>query len=57
MQEKSYELLSWKWDNFEDFVEKYLRNPKTWSQYISFMIHLNGLGILLEEGYIPAELL
>jgi hypothetical protein len=57
MQEKAYELLTWKWDSFEEFNEKYMRNPKSWSQWVSFMIYMNGLGILLEEGYIPPELI
>ena len=52
------ELLSWTWDDFDDFWEKYgEENPDNWYKLASVMIPLNHLGILLNEGLIDPMLL
>ena len=52
------EVLSWTWDDFDDFLEKYgEENPDNWYKLISVMIPLNHLGMLLNEGLIDPMLL
>ena len=57
LQTLGFELLEWEWTDYADFREKYLQDPRKKGGWASFMIHLNGLGILLEEKYIDSELL
>jgi len=57
LQERAYELLSWEWQDFEDFNTKYWSDKEARSKFIAFMVYMNGLGIMLEEGHLPARLL
>ena len=57
LQQRAYELFSWQWQDFEDFNTKYWSDKEARSNFIAFMIYMNGLGIMLEEGHIPARLL
>ena len=57
LQQRAFELLSWEWQDFEDFNTKYWSDKESKSKFIAFMIYLNGLGIMLEEGHLPARLL
>ena len=57
LQQRAYELFSWQWQDFEDFNTKYWTDKETRSIFIAFMIYMNGLGIMLEEGHLPARLL
>jgi len=53
------EVLSWTWDDFDDFLEKYgmEKNPDDWFKLISVVVPLQHLGILLNEGLIDPMLL
>jgi hypothetical protein len=52
----AWELLSWEWEDPADFMEKYWSDPSKQAKWVTFMLYMNGLGILLKENYIPAEL-
>jgi len=57
MQMISMELLNWKWNDWDDYVKKYSSDPKQNSKRVTLSLYLHGLGILLEENYIPAEII
>jgi hypothetical protein len=57
MQILSMELLAWEWDDYEEFVDKYVSDPVQSGKWVTFFLYFHGLGILLEEGYIPAKIL
>lgn len=57
LQTLAFKILRWEWTDFADFREKYYLDPNKWGEFASFMIHMNGLGIMLEEKYIDSELL
>ena len=57
LQHNAFELLSWQWEDFEDFNNKYWSDLELRSKFVSFMVYMNGLGIMLEEGHLPARLL
>ena len=57
LQQRAYDLFSWEWQDFEDFNTKYWSDKESRSKFIAFMVYLNGLGIMLEEGHLPARLL
>ncbi len=52
----AWELQSWEWADPADFMEKYWADPSKQAKWVTFMLYMNGLGILLNENYIPAEL-
>jgi hypothetical protein len=52
----AWELQSWEWADPADFMEKYWSDPSKQAKWVTFMLYMNGLGILLNENYIPAEL-
>jgi hypothetical protein len=52
----AWELQSWEWADPADFMEKYWSDPSKQAKWVTFMLYMNGLGILLHENYIPAEL-
>jgi hypothetical protein len=53
------EILSWTWNDFDDFWEKYGRekNPDDWWRLMSVYSPMEHLGILLKEGMIDPMLL
>lgn len=57
LQQTAFEMMQWEWKDFPDFQEKYMLNPKTMGQFVSFWLLWDGLGIMLKEKYIPSELL
>ena len=57
MQILSMELFAWEWDDYEDFVKKYVSDPIKSGKWVTFFLYFCGLGILLDEGYIPADIL
>ena len=57
LQQRAFELFSWQWKDYEDFNTKYWSDNEAKSNFIAFMIYMNGLGIMLEEGHLPARLL
>ena len=57
LQTLAWEILEWKWTDFADFNEKFYSDPRKRGEWVSFMIHMNGIGILLKENYIDSELL
>jgi hypothetical protein len=57
LQTLAFEIMDWEWTDYADFREKYVEDLRKWGQWVSFMLHMNGLGILLKENYIDSELL
>ena len=57
LRHNAFELLSWQWEDFEDFKNKYWSDLELRSKFVSFMVYMNGLGIMLEEDHLPARLL
>ena len=57
LQTLAFKIMDWEWTDYADFREKYVKDRNKWGEFVSFMIHMNGLGILLEENYIESELL
>ncbi len=49
----------YEWNDYEDFQEKYgpQNNPKAWSEVVSLMSFLNGIGVLVALDRIDIELL
>lgn len=56
LQTLAFEMLDWEWTDFADFNEKYVRDPRKYGGFASFMVYMNGIGILLKENYIDSEL-
>ena len=57
LQQTAFEMMHWEWTDYADFREKYVQNPRTMGQFVSFWLLWDGLGIMLKEKYIPSELL
>jgi hypothetical protein len=57
LQTLAFKIMDWEWTDYTDFREKYVNDRNRWGEFVSFMLHMNGLGILLEENYIHSELL
>ena len=57
LQTLAFEILEWEWTDYADFVEKYVKDTRKYGEWVSFMLHINGIGILLKEKYIDSELL
>ena len=57
MQILSMELLAWKFDDYDDFVKKYVSDTIQSGKWVTFSLYFQGLGILLEENYVPAEIM
>jgi hypothetical protein len=51
------ELLTWTWKDLEDFNQKYASIPEQRGKYVTFLLYWHGLGILLADNHIPAEIL
>ncbi len=56
LQENAYEIFAWTWEDFDDFNNKYWSDLKSRSKYIAFMIYLNGIGIMIDEGHLPSRI-
>ena len=56
MQTLAFEILAWEWTDIADFREKYVEDTRKYGEWVSFMLHMNGIGILLKEKYIESEL-
>jgi len=56
MQTRAFEILAREWTDIADYTEKYVKDPKEYGEWVSFMLHMNGIGILLKEKYIDSEL-
>ena len=48
-------LLSWDWNDFDDFKEKYMVPPDN-AKYLSYFTNLEGLGLLVRNGLLDANL-
>ncbi len=48
-------LLSWDWNDFDDFKEKYMVPPDN-AKYLSYFANLEGLGLLVRNGLLDANL-
>ena len=57
LQTLAFNIMDWKWTDYDDFVKKYVEDRSKYGEFASFMIYMNGLGIMLEEKYIDGELL
>ncbi len=57
LQTLAFNIMDWEWTDFADFREKYVEDRSKYGEFVSFMLHMNGLGILLKENYIDSELL
>jgi hypothetical protein len=58
-QRREYELMTWDWNTFEEWEEKYgpeknLEAYLTWASVSSFY---EGLGVFVKRGYIDAEVI
>ena len=50
-----YEIMSWEWEDFDDFWEKYgwMHNREKYTAYVSpLTIYFEGLGVLIKEGHL-----
>lgn len=57
LQTIAFKIMKWEWTDFANFREKYVDDPRKFGEWVSFMVYMNGLGIMLKEGYIDSELL
>jgi len=48
-------LISWDWNDFDDFNEKYMVPPNN-AKYLSYFANLEGLGLLVRNGLLDANL-
>jgi hypothetical protein len=55
---KSIDLLRWKFEDYDDFMEKYYLNEDSTlvAQWISLLWHIDGLGYLMAEGLVEPEM-
>ena len=51
------EVLEWEWTDFDDFAEKYYRNPIRRGEWISANLTIDILGLMLKENLMDPELL
>ena len=57
LQTIAFNIMRWEWSDYADFTEKYVNDTSKFGEWVSIMIYINGLGIMLKEGYIDSELL
>ena len=50
-------VQSWKWEDYDDYMEKYGRVHDCNVKYASYMNKLEGLGVLVKRGLIDVNLL
>ena len=50
MIRRRFEIISWEWENYGDFMEKYgpESNPEAWSNLISMGQFFEGVGVLVK---------
>jgi hypothetical protein len=51
------EVLEWEWTDFDDFSERYYKNPTRKGEWISANITFDILGIMLKENLMDPEIL
>jgi hypothetical protein len=58
MIRRRFEIMSWEWDDYHDFIEKYGpdTNPDAWSKLISMGQFFEGIGVLVKRGFIDPAL-
>ena len=50
-----YEVISWEWENFDDFMDKYgwMKNREKWVATVAKLtMYFEGLGVLIKEGHL-----
>ena len=50
------EMLNWEWNDFDDFVDKYMVSSSN-AKYLSYFTNLEGLGLLVKNGLLDSNLL
>lgn len=57
-QDNITEILSWKWNDYDDFLEKYgpKTNPKAWRALGSVAGYFEGIGLMVNEKLIDISL-
>jgi hypothetical protein len=58
MIRRRFEIMSWEWDDYNDFIEKYGpdTNPDAWSNLISMAQFFEGIGVHVKRGFINPAL-
>ena len=51
------EVLEWEWTDFDDFAERYYKNPTRKGEWISANMSFEILGIMLKENLMDLQLL
>ncbi|UCD45774.1 MAG: hypothetical protein JSV27_04620 [Candidatus Bathyarchaeota archaeon] len=56
--DKLADFLTWKWDDYDDFMQKYGwdANPKAWQQSGSVVTFFEGVGVLVQKGLLDINL-
>ncbi len=49
------EMLTWEWNDFNDFVNKYMVLPNS-AKYLSYFSNIEGLGLLVKNGLLDPNL-
>jgi len=56
--DKFTDIVTWKWRDYDDFLEKYGRkaNPKAWNAIGSVAAYFEGIGVLVNRNLLDVEL-